>query len=265
MKKLLKPKDILMLTLAGVADLFEEVRDPLNLVSSAYENMYGFVPKRYSRHNFLQVVRRSLKTKDIEMIVKDGEKYLCLTSQGRNEIKRNFPIANLIRKWNRKWVLVIFDIEEKSRKTRNMLRNKLKNLGFGLLQKSIWVTPLPIARELLEYMAENNLSDSVFVFEISCMLLGDPQVLARKIWKLKELEEEANKIKNRIDETSSLIRTYDDRLKKSEAKSTNMTLKKKMEKAKRNQRGVNRMRLQLLVSLPPLPLELLPEGIRALL
>ena len=114
MKKLLRPKDILFLTLAGIGDVMEEARDPLQLMSSAYNNMYGFIPRRYKRHNFLQVVGRSLRTGDIEKVVKDGEVYLRLTSVGKNKVKRDFPVANLVKKWNKRWTLLIFDIEERS-------------------------------------------------------------------------------------------------------------------------------------------------------
>jgi hypothetical protein len=53
MRKLLRPKDILLFTLAGIGDIAEEIKDPLRAVSSAYENMYGFIPQRYKRHNFM--------------------------------------------------------------------------------------------------------------------------------------------------------------------------------------------------------------------
>src|SRR3989337_648510 len=103
MKKLLRARDILLLTLAGIGDVAQEIKDPLQIMGTAYENMYGFIPKRYKRSNFLQTVRRSLKTQDIEKIAKNGKTYLRLTSLGMNNVKRDFPITNLTRSWNRHW------------------------------------------------------------------------------------------------------------------------------------------------------------------
>src|SRR3989344_7233788 len=130
MKKLLRKKDIFLLTPGGIGDTIEEIRDPLHLMSGAYENMYGFVPKQYKRHNFSMLVGKSLKTGYVERIIKNGKSYLRLTSAGKEHMEREFPITTLTKTWNKKWIIVIFDIEEKSRNKRNRLRNILKNIGF---------------------------------------------------------------------------------------------------------------------------------------
>src|SRR3989344_7150077 len=45
-------------------------------------------------------------------------------------------------KWDGLWRLVVFDISEENRKLRDLLRRKLRSLGFAMFQKSVWVTPL---------------------------------------------------------------------------------------------------------------------------
>ena len=50
--------------------------------------------------------------------------------------------------WDKKWRIVIFDIPEELHKNRNQLRTKLKNLGFYMLQKSVFVIPYPCEKEL---------------------------------------------------------------------------------------------------------------------
>lgn len=47
MRKLLRPQDILLLGLANVLDVFEELKDPFKMVSKSYENMYGWTPKKF--------------------------------------------------------------------------------------------------------------------------------------------------------------------------------------------------------------------------
>jgi len=55
--------------------------------------------------------------------------------------------------WDGKWRMVIFDIPERKRKARNALRNKLKELGFRELQKSVFVHPYPCQNEI-EFIVE---------------------------------------------------------------------------------------------------------------
>src|SRR6185503_5238760 len=45
------------------------------------------------------------------------------------------------KRWDRKWRIVIFDINEKKRKLRDQIRNLLVSLGFIRLQNSVWVYP----------------------------------------------------------------------------------------------------------------------------
>lgn len=50
--------------------------------------------------------------------------------------------------WDEKWRLVFFDIPETKRGARNALRDKLKELGFFELQKSVFINPYPCQNEI---------------------------------------------------------------------------------------------------------------------
>ncbi len=52
------------------------------------------------------------------------------------------------RRWDKKWRLVIFDVPDKKKKAREALREKLKELGFHQLQKSVFVFPYPCDKEI---------------------------------------------------------------------------------------------------------------------
>lgn len=260
MKKVLRKRDLLLLTLGGIGDMVDEIRDPLHLVSSAYKNMYGFVPDQYKKHNFSLLVSSSLRTGHIERIVEDGKSYLRLTAAGKGNLERRFPITTLTKTWNKKWIIVIFDIEEKSRGQRDKLRNMLKNIGFGILQKSTWITPLPIGQDVKEFIFHQGFSDKVFVLEVSHVLLGDPQVLARRVWNLDELEEEYLDLKQKIEEAEAVnsIKNVHDRNKnryRDRDREQNQlgSYKEKMCK--------ERM-LEFLLSLPPLPRELFTKTLQ---
>lgn len=253
MKKLLRKKDIFLLTLAGIGDIVEEIRDPLRLVSSAYENMYGFVPVQYKRHNFYSLIGRSFKTGYIEKVIKNDKAYLRLTSAGKKYVQREFPITSLTKQWNRKWILVIFDIKETFRKQRNKLRNLLKNIGFGMLQQSIWITPLPVGEDMRELISHQGYSDNAFVLEISHVLLGDPKLLASRVWDLDRLEEEYLDLKKEKDGLIDSIETIDGRHNKRYRKFKEIEGKMRDQKKKL---------LEFLIGLPPLPRELFPQHLQ---
>lgn len=260
MRKLLRSKDILLLILAGIGDLTEEVKDSFHLMSRSYESMYGFVPMRYKKNNFLQTVSRNLKTHDIEKVLKDGKVYLRLTSIGKTKVYRDFPILSLTRRWNKHWAVVVFDIEEKTKIIRNRFRDKLKSLGFGMLQKSIWISPLDIGEDMREVIHSIGLSKNAYVMQVSGFIFGDPKELVRQIWRLDKLEERYIRLKSRVDTINQLIKKLNDRINKREAK----VRSKYIYDLSRKKRQVMREYLEFVVQLPPLPKELLPISLRDL-
>lgn len=271
MKKLLRTKDILLLTLAGIGDIAEEVKDPMHIWSSSYKSMYGFIPKRYKKSNFAQMVNRNLKTGDIEKIVKDGKTYLRLSSRGTTKIHRDFPIINLTKKWNKRWIIVIFDIEERSKNIRDRFRFKLKSLGFGMLQKSIWITPMSIEKDLKEFVESIGLSKNVYVMEVSGFLFGNPKELVRKVWNLDKLEEEYSDLKNRADSAKQLLIEIRGRENKREAEMTNMAstvnimaniTSRRINYADKKKRETMGEYLRFIANFPAIPKELLPDSLK---
>lgn len=54
------------------------------------------------------------------------------------------PRARWDRPWDGRWRLVVYDVPETAAVLRNRLRQKLRAMGFGFLQRSVWVTPDPV-------------------------------------------------------------------------------------------------------------------------
>lgn len=209
MKKLLRARDILLLSLSGTLDLFEELKDPLQIVSKSYENLYGWVPKKYKRHHFQHLIWRNLKTGYIEKVEKNGEIYIRLTSQGKEKIARDFPLFVIQKKrWDKKWRVAIFDIQEVNKSTRDGLRKKLKELGFGMIQKSVFISPHDIIQDLSEFIKNSGLDEVVYTFEASNLATGDVKGLANKVWNLNALNEKYRGITERID-NKHLMNTRD--------------------------------------------------------
>ncbi len=255
MKKLLRTRDILLLGLSGGLDLFEEIRDPLQLVGKSYENMYGWIPRQYKRHNFMHLVWRSIKTGYIEKIEKEGEVFIRLTSRGNNKVVRDFPLISFQnRKWDKKWRVVIFDIQEFNKTVRDNLRQKLKELGFGMLQKSVFISPHDVLKDIAEFIESMGLDSFVYVFETSNLVVGDVKELAGKVWKLDILGKKYLELENRIkDIKNSYLISQRDRVNKLNA--TNRGEGRLGELIN----GAKRTYLEIALQDPFLPKELLPS------
>ena len=63
------------------------------------------------------------------------------------------------------WRIIIYDIEETSRTLRNRLRSKLRQLGFNIVQKSVWFAPYPIENELEKFLKEEKLWEKIMIFK----------------------------------------------------------------------------------------------------
>ena len=76
--------------------------------------------------------------------LENGKIYARLTDRGKRELLRyklEELIVNKPWRWDRKWRVVIYDIQELKRGARNQMRGELINLGFVHLQNSVWVYP----------------------------------------------------------------------------------------------------------------------------
>ncbi|MBI2017695.1 hypothetical protein HYS92_01445 [Candidatus Daviesbacteria bacterium] len=67
--------------------------------------------------------------------------------------------------WDGRWRIVIWDIPEKRRVTRDLLRYKLKTFGFERLQKSVWFSKKNCTKELRDFIKKVGIKDWVVVLE----------------------------------------------------------------------------------------------------
>ncbi len=258
MRKLLRPQDILLLGLANALDIFEEIKDPLSIISKSYEQMYGWVPQKYKRHDFDHLVWRSLKAGYIEKVEKRGAVYIRVTSQGEKRVQRDFPILHLQKKsWDGKWRMVMFDIKELEKRKREDLRRKLKELGFGMLQESVFITPHDIVKDFSEYVDNIGLGDSVYILEASHIAAGRQKELARKVWRLDDLNERYLEIVRKAQEVENRHLT----ILSGSTKELNREKRLKIYEAEKDKKimKIKEMYLRVLLSDPFLPKELLPS------
>ena len=70
---------------------------------------------------------------------------IMLTERGRRYLEkvRIKEKRGKKQKWDGKWRVLIFDVWEKRRGKRDMLRREIKEFGFVQLQQSVWIYPFP--------------------------------------------------------------------------------------------------------------------------
>lgn len=118
-------------------------------------------------------------------VKREGKRTVFLTEKGIREIlKYKMKNKHVKKLWDGKWRIILFDIEEVTRKDRNYLRRQLKWIGFQELQKSVWVFPYEIREELKEFI---RLCKFEFQGDVRFILADklEPDSLFRKKFNLK--------------------------------------------------------------------------------
>lgn len=104
----------------------------------------GGLYRRYQSPAYARkIVERLADQKMIAVFQKDGETVMRLTDKGTRELLRYQLKEKSLEKWHwdKKWRLLIFDIEEKRRFARDRIRENMQSFGFVKLQDSVWVYP----------------------------------------------------------------------------------------------------------------------------
>jgi phenylacetic acid degradation operon negative regulatory protein len=195
MRKLLNLSDWILLGIGGLIDVMEEIKDPLHLISNYYQTIHGYIPSRFKKSYLSKTMWRAIKTGNIEKIIKNGEVIYRLTGSGEEKLRRDFPLLFFQKQdWDGLWRVVIFDIEEEIKRVRELFRKKLKELGFGQLQKSIWITPHNILADFKEFVEERHLAGKVILLETEEFHLTNKNELLEKLWHITKLNDEYRKI-----------------------------------------------------------------------
>lgn len=87
----------------------------------------------------------------IEVVYKKDGASVKLTPQGKRRYRIHLienMVIKKIKKWDGWWHIVIFDIPERFKIAREAIRQKLQNLGFYQIQKSVFVIPYPCEKEI---------------------------------------------------------------------------------------------------------------------
>ncbi|OGI14115.1 MAG: hypothetical protein A3E38_02130 [Candidatus Moranbacteria bacterium RIFCSPHIGHO2_12_FULL_54_9] len=101
--------------------------------------------RKYQTPAHLRKVVEKMRKQGYLSVKKYGdEEKVILTDKGRYELlkyKLRERKLQIPKKWDRKWRIIIFDIQEKRRLLRDKIREQIQRFGFHKLQQSVWVYP----------------------------------------------------------------------------------------------------------------------------
>lgn len=159
----MKPKSSLteevLLRLSGFVDVFKLILNPPRSgaelrYSHLYEIRRGLEEEWFKKqvaNAFFWLIKGGYLVKERV----EGQDHFFLTLKGIEKIlkvKVKQKMQKRQRKMKDKYLVVIFDIPEKERSQREFFRNKLKELKFKQLQKSVWIAPTEILKELFAFI-----------------------------------------------------------------------------------------------------------------
>lgn len=112
-------------------------------------NLFGNDKRKNWKIN--RTLKQFERKKLVKMYYKGNKEFIEITEKGRKRLLQyeyEDMKINIPPKWDKLWRIVIFDIPEKRRKSRNALVIKLKELGFCMIQKSVFVYPYKCKDEI---------------------------------------------------------------------------------------------------------------------
>jgi len=103
--------------------------------------------RKINRRSVSSIISRAKGTGYLQEVEKKGEKFLSITAKGKIKILK-YLVKDKKMAWDGQWRVLFFDIPEKYRKKRDILRTKLRELDFKKYQLSVWISPYDFTDEI---------------------------------------------------------------------------------------------------------------------
>lgn len=153
--------DLILLVLEKTLDGYVRYDD---LIHHSHQYAWGNGWDKPLKKSMLAQAIKRLREKGFIDFIDDKELSLRLTGVGRDRALW-VKMKNNNEKWDGKWRLVVWDIPEKRRQVRDLLRFKLKQLGFTQWQKSIWASKVNCTKVLRDFIRQVGIEKWVMVIE----------------------------------------------------------------------------------------------------
>ncbi len=116
----------------------------------------------------------------------------AITQAGKKRLASILPRYDETRTWDGRMHMVTYDIPEKKRGDREMLRDYLRRLGCGRLQASVWITPYNPIDTIRAFMEEKDLAGTVIVSDMGeggAIGEEDLRALIVRVYDLENLQD----------------------------------------------------------------------------
>jgi len=152
--------------------VLEKTVDGLVLLEDfTYNNYkYAYGSPNLKKSAISMAIKRLKERGYIEKDLNEGKAILKITSLGRDYLKEDNQ------EWDGQYRIVIWDIPEKKRTIRNLLRRRLKSWGFKQWQKSVWISKKNVTSRLRELISEIGVDKMVMVIESNDTTLANIQI-----------------------------------------------------------------------------------------
>ena len=118
-----------------------------------------------------QSINNSLHQLNKRGYISKEDNYLFLLPKGRKYVEnkkvRFTTFDSPYKEKSPKNLLVMFDIPEIKKAEREWFRFHLRQFGYKMIQKSVWVGPSPLPEDFLDYVKEIKLRECIKTFKLA--------------------------------------------------------------------------------------------------
>ena len=115
-----------------------------------------------------EVIKNAITTAKKRGYVKTVRRHAWpeITEEGKRRLASIIPRYDDKRLWDGRMHIVTYDIPEKRKDDRDMLREYIRRIGCGRLQDSVWVTPYNPIDTLRKFIEEHELRGTIIVSDM---------------------------------------------------------------------------------------------------
>lgn len=178
-KKFVQASKVVLVSLLAVGVITTAVAAP-GVIMALQPFLRRDKYKREDLHRAKRTIAALKHRRFIEVEIGPEGQVLKLTEKGKEKALKCYLKALVLKykKWDGKWRIFIFDIPTKLNRKRDILREFLDNMGFRILQKSIYISPYPCREEIEAIVEYLQLKSYIKFFEAD--FVDDHEILKKR-------------------------------------------------------------------------------------
>ena len=146
---------------------FTSYIEKAGIMSGGQNPLFKKLQHQKSRRKFAQLIYKAKIRGYIKIKNLKGKKAMMLTREGIGKaLRANFAMEDKKKRPDGKWLMIMFDIPQSHKKARELMRSVLGNLGYKMLQQSVWVCAYDIQEKTEKLLQFYSLEEYVKIFLI---------------------------------------------------------------------------------------------------